>query len=74
MTRLSLLTAVVLSLSLSPLAISSALAGGSSVSARLPVHKALGLRHVDGEGACRDTSLAAQASAGAFLEMTAAAP
>lgn len=74
MTRLSLLTAIGLSLSLSPMLVSTALAGGRQSSSRLPVHKVLGLRHSDDEASCRDRSLAAQASAGAFLEMTAAAP
>ena len=74
MKRLSFIAATGLSLALSPLAVSAASADASGASPRLPAHKVPAFLHRDDEPHCRDTSLAAQASAGAFLEMTAAAP
>ncbi len=68
--RIALGAAIAVSLSLSPLAWSAASADGAWTSSRLPAHKALALIHFDGEAHC----LAAQARAGAFLEMTPAAP
>lgn len=70
MNRLSIGAAILLPMSLSPLACSAAFADGASASPGRPIHKSLSLRHFDGE----DHSLAAQARAGAFLEMTPAAP
>lgn len=70
MKRTSLFTAIAMSLSLSPLAWSAASADEASALPRMPAHKALSFVHAEGE----DHSLAAQARAGAFLEMTPAAP
>lgn len=67
MKRLSLLTAIGLSLSLSPLALTAAAADPSASANRRPVHKALSWFHVE-------ANAHAETGPGAFLEFTAAAP